>query len=239
MTVPTAGGPRRVLYRGPYNRPMPWVRPGRVMAATSWRLEPHSPVERNCWRSPPKAASHAHSALRMQGMAAIDVSPDGRRLLFTGRQSKGEIRTIRNLFASPASADRLFEVAVRAQWPAAFASACCSAGPRRAGGRPTRCPARARLVLAGARRQPANEGEDRVGPPVVQRPAALGDRKTLVRGMPRPRTRLHVDRHPARPRGWPVRVTRNVPTLVNRAWGVSFSGTDERPRSRHRCCSQS
>jgi Tol biopolymer transport system component len=103
MTVPTAGGPSRVLYRGVYERPLPfgavWARNGRdiLAMATDGRGA-------RVWAFPADGSAPRKLDVRMQEILALGQSPDGRRLVFTGAQSKGEVWTIRNLLPqSPAA----------------------------------------------------------------------------------------------------------------------------------------
>lgn len=103
MTVPTAGGPRRLLYRGTYNTPMPfgavWTRDGRNILTTA-----ADGRGARVWAFPADGSAPRKLAVTMQEILALDQSPDGRHLVFTGAKSKGEVWTIRNLLPpTPAS----------------------------------------------------------------------------------------------------------------------------------------
>jgi Tol biopolymer transport system component len=97
MTVPTTGGPARVLYRGTYSRPTPatavWTRDGRtiITAADDGRTR-YRYVAFPAEGGEPRALD-----LSMQGLGTADLSPDGRRLVFTGVEGRAEVWTIRNL----------------------------------------------------------------------------------------------------------------------------------------------
>jgi Tol biopolymer transport system component len=103
MTVPAAGGPRRVLYRGPYNNPTPmgadWTRDGRYVLA----FGAAQPRGARLLAFPAEGGDPRPLDLTMQDLRAIGVSPDGRRVLFTGIEERGEVWTIRNLLP-PAAA---------------------------------------------------------------------------------------------------------------------------------------
>lgn len=105
MTVPTAGGPRRLLYRGTYDRPpriMPfgaeWARNGRDILAMA------SDRGARVWAFPADGGAPRKLDVRMQEILSLDQSPDGRHLVFTGARAKGEVWTISNLLPpSPAA----------------------------------------------------------------------------------------------------------------------------------------
>jgi Tol biopolymer transport system component len=110
MIVPTAGGPRRVIYTGTYTRPTPkgaaWTRDSRYILAVVHEGRDRSAI----WAFPVDGGEPRKLDVVMQGMSVPDISPDGRHLLFTGVQFKPELWTIKNLLQqlapSPESVSR-------------------------------------------------------------------------------------------------------------------------------------
>jgi Tol biopolymer transport system component len=97
-TLPTAGGPPRELYRGDSNHPLPaaavWTRDGKYVLAVS--LEDGSNQQR-LWAFPSDGGEPRKLDLTMSAIRSMQLSPDGRRLAFTGTQARPGVWTIKNL----------------------------------------------------------------------------------------------------------------------------------------------
>jgi Tol biopolymer transport system component len=101
VAVPTAGGPAKVLFRGPYSMPSPngvaWTRDGRYVLAFGVGEPAHATRSFRLWAFPADGGDPRKTDLAMRALAAIGVAPDGRHLVFTGGRDDPEVWTIRNL----------------------------------------------------------------------------------------------------------------------------------------------
>ncbi len=97
MTMPSSGGAPRELYKGDYSHPSPfagvWTKDGRHVLVTTVDTARRMRV----WAFPAAGGEPKKLDLTMERMSALDLSPDGRRLIFTGTQTKPELWTITNL----------------------------------------------------------------------------------------------------------------------------------------------
>jgi Tol biopolymer transport system component len=101
VAVPTAGGPAKVLFRGPYTMPSPngvaWTRDGRYVLAFGVGEPAHAARGFRLWAFPADGGDPRKTDLAMRALAAIGVAADGRHLVFTGGRDDPEVWTIRNL----------------------------------------------------------------------------------------------------------------------------------------------
>ena len=98
LTLSTEGGTPHELYRGDFNNPLPfagaWTKDSRnvLVHAKDGRLT-------RLWAIPAEGGEPRKLDLAMETISQPAVSPDGRRVAFTGGQTKSEVWMIQNLFA--------------------------------------------------------------------------------------------------------------------------------------------
>lgn len=100
--VPATGGPARTIYRGSYVMPMPgtggFTPDGKYVLITGRPsgAPPSSPP--SLWVVSIDGSAPRDTGLPWRaGIGAVSLSPDGRRLAFTGTERSGEVWTLRNL----------------------------------------------------------------------------------------------------------------------------------------------
>ncbi len=98
LTISTDGGDPREMYRGAHNKPIPfaavWTRDGRHLLFAS-NLDGRGQL----WAIPADGGEPRPLDITMRQILYPAVSPDGRRVAFTGAQSKAELWVIDNLLA--------------------------------------------------------------------------------------------------------------------------------------------
>jgi len=98
MTIPVEGGTARELYRGDFEHPLlrggTWTKDARYYLAVA--AEPGSS---RLWAFPADGGQPRKLDVSMQIINGPVVSPDGRRIAFTGTESKPELWVIRNLLS--------------------------------------------------------------------------------------------------------------------------------------------
>lgn len=103
MLVPTAGGEARVLLRGSYAMPQPaggaFTPDGHHVLVVGQAPGTARNAPSALWAIPTDGGAPRQVGLQWRGagISAASVSPDGRRLAFTGEESAGELWTVRNL----------------------------------------------------------------------------------------------------------------------------------------------
>lgn len=98
LTLSTEGGSPRELYRGNYENPSPFAG---AWTSDSRNVLIHAkdgPLTR-LWAIPTDGGAPRKMDLAMEILQSVVVSPDGRRVGFTGMQTKNEVWVIQNLFA--------------------------------------------------------------------------------------------------------------------------------------------
>jgi Tol biopolymer transport system component len=98
FTLPAKGGTPRELYKGTYDKPTPfsgaWTRDGRHVLFTS-----HTDARGQLWAIPAEGGEPRALDITMQQILFPALSPDGRRIAFTGTRSRGELWVIHNLLS--------------------------------------------------------------------------------------------------------------------------------------------
>ena len=98
LTLATEGGSPRELFRGDYENPLPFAG---AWTSDSRNVLVHAkdgPLNR-LWAIPTEGGAPRKLELTMKTLNSVVVSPDGRRVGFTGMQTKSEVWVIQNLFA--------------------------------------------------------------------------------------------------------------------------------------------
>ncbi len=98
FTLATEGGSPRELFRGDYENPLPFAG---AWTSDSRNVLVHAkdgPLNR-LWAIPTEGGAPRKLELTMKTLNSVVVSPDGRRVGFTGMQTKSEVWVIQNLFA--------------------------------------------------------------------------------------------------------------------------------------------
>ena len=98
LTLSTEGGTPHELYRGDFNNPLPFAN---AWTPDSRHLLIHAKDGRltRLWAVPSEGGAPRKLNLAMEILSQPAISPDGRRVGFTGGQTKSEVWMIQNLFA--------------------------------------------------------------------------------------------------------------------------------------------
>jgi len=99
MTLPVEGGTARELYRGDFEHPLlrggTWTKNARYYVTVAAEPDGH-----RLWAFPADGGEPRKLDVSMQIINGPVVSPDGRRIAFTGTESKPELWVIRNLLSA-------------------------------------------------------------------------------------------------------------------------------------------
>ena len=98
LTLATEGGSPRELFRGDYENPLPFAG---AWTSDSRNVLVHAkdgPLNR-LWAIPTEGGVPQKLDVTMKIIQSVVVSPDGRRVGFTGMQTKSEVWVIQNLFS--------------------------------------------------------------------------------------------------------------------------------------------
>jgi Tol biopolymer transport system component len=103
MTIPTAGGAPRVLFRGSYENPVPsamaWTRDGKAILFSAVASARTGPRTEALWSVPAVGGSPRRLGLTMPSLISLAPSPNGERLAFLSERRYPEIWVIHNLLA--------------------------------------------------------------------------------------------------------------------------------------------